>query len=165
MLDPSQFLRYIIRPVLGRLELGGRSAEALTLGTDMYESKLQYIDQIEKGGDKAPGPAYGLGQMEKPTHDDIWENYLKWRSPLNALVRSFVIGAPSAIQMQGNLYYSVAMTRLQYARHAFPLPAENDYKAMAALYKKYYNTSSGAGSELEAENQFAHAVSIVQQTK
>lgn len=161
MMDPDQFLRYIVRPVLRRLELGGPAAEALVLGTCLTESNLKYIDQVEKGGDKKPGPAYGLGQMEKLTHDDIWDNWLKWKAPLSSLVRSLVIGAPSAEQMQGNLYYAVAMVRCHYRRRTFPTPVPQDYKSMAELWKKYYNTSSGAGIEQQAESSFALAVAIV----
>lgn len=161
MIDLRQFHRYIVRPVLAKLEGGSLAAERLICGSCLQESRLTFIDQLEFGGDRKPGPAFGLVQMEKETHDDIWENFLKWRLELATEIRALCIGAPSAEQMTGNLYYAVAMMRMAYYRHDFEMPAAEDYKALAAVWKKYYNTSSGAGLESQAQSWFKLACAQV----
>src|SRR5260221_162978 len=60
----------------------------LLLGTALQESGLTY--RVQLGG----GPARGLFQMEPNTHDDIWDNFLKYRVPLATAVRAFLAGDP-----------------------------------------------------------------------
>ncbi|MGH6742988.1 MAG: hypothetical protein ACREDY_28850, partial [Bradyrhizobium sp.] len=69
-LDPSQVREYVIRPALQRLNAWTQAAENLVLGVAMHESRLRYIDQLDWAG--KPGPAFGLWQMEAPTHNDLW---------------------------------------------------------------------------------------------
>lgn len=153
----GQFDRYIVQPVLGRLEMSGLAARRLLAGTALTEGRLCYIDQVERGGDKAPGPAYGPYQMEKATHNDIWLSYLSFRAPLATIVKEFAIGQGSVEQMHGNWYYATAMARIHYRRARFEMPAADNYKGMAEVWKTYYNTAKGAGDAKEAEKWFALA--------
>lgn len=66
----------VIVPTLELIGLASPAAAELLLGTALVESRLIWRRQM---GD---GPARGLFQMEMATHDDIWNNYLKYRSPL-----------------------------------------------------------------------------------
>lgn len=161
MIDLDQFHRYIVRPVNSNLGMGGLAADQAVCGVCLAESGLVYLDQVEGHKDNKPGPAYGVGQMEKRTHDDIWENYLKWHLGRASAVRRLCIGAPSAEQMAGNLYYAAAMVRIHLYRSKFIMPPAGDYKAMAEGWKKYYNTSSGAGIETEAEKHFKFACTFI----
>jgi len=117
------------------------AAENLLIGTAMHESKLEYLHQIN-------GPAIGLWQMEPDTHNDLWENYIKYRDNLKSLLRQLA-GAKHLSknvdhkEMHGNLNYACAMARMQYYRQAEPLPDSQDIEGLAEYYKKYYNTPLG----------------------
>lgn len=166
MIDLQQLHRYVVRPVLARMQavvpgvvhFDGLAAERFLIGLGLQESGLTFIDQAEKGGDKAPGPAFGLWQMEKPTHDDLWTSFLNYRPVFAGILQREAIGTPSAEQMTGNLYYACAACRMQLHRLPFTLPEADDYKAMAAAWKTYYNSASGAGNAAGAEKWFKLAV-------
>ena len=136
----------VIRPVLVKLGLGGQAAEELLLGTAVQESlNFQYRTQV--GG----GPAKGYFQMEPSTHDDIWENYLKYRQKLSQDVNSFLPSKnPNKImELENNDKYAAAMARIHYMRVAAPLPKAGDVIAQANYWKQYYNTSLGKGKPHE----------------
>lgn len=158
MIDIRQFQKYIVRPVLDRLKMGGLAAERLMIGTALAESRMTYIDQINRGEEK-PGPAYGIYQQEQGSHDDIWLNYLPQHPDIALRVRQLAIMPCDAQQMAGNLYYATAMARLHYWRLRFIMPSPLDYKAMAGLWKMYYNTVEGAGTAEKAEKWFRIACS------
>lgn len=141
MIDVPQFILYVIRPALTHLNIGGRAAEELLLGTALQESRLQYLHQL--GG----GPARGVFQMEPATHKDLWENYLKFKPELAEKVNDLALfNAPKINQLDGNMYYAAAMTRVHYRRVKKPLPKAGDLKAQADYWKRYYNTYLGAGT-------------------
>ena len=140
---PKDFLDKIIRPTLITTNLHSRAAEQLLLGTAIQESLLVHTEQI--GG----GPALGYFQMEPATHDDIWENYLKYRKGLSSKVLS-VAGEkagtrPKSILLKSNDSYAAAMARVHYARVPEALPTAGDIKGMATYWKQYYNTPEGKG--------------------
>ncbi len=57
MINPRQFLIYVVRPTLAHLNLHSSSAEHLIMGTIAHESKMgEYLNQIQ-------GPALGVVQM------------------------------------------------------------------------------------------------------
>jgi hypothetical protein len=134
-----------IRPALNTLEMGGLAAEQLVLGTGIQESLLVHRQQL--GG----GPALGLFQMERATHDDCWENFLKFRTALADTVRQTLAAGqqPVADTMKVNDRYAAAMCRIRYRRVSDPLPAPNDLQAMANYWKQHYNTPLGAGTPEE----------------
>lgn len=152
-LDPQQFRLLVIRPVLERLGLHSQAAENLILGTALQESRLKYLKQL------GAGPALGLMQMEPATHNDIWDNYLRYQPELAGLVKDFGLlgGRALPTTMAGNAYYAVAMARVHYRRVAAPIPGALDARALAAYWKQYYNTPGGAGTVDEALPHFLYA--------
>src|SRR5690348_6143324 len=85
MLDPRQFLVFVIRPTLSFIGLDSPSARALLLGTAIQESGLAYVSQL---GDDIPGPGLGLFQMEKATHDWLLDKVLPCWPAIQAKVLS-----------------------------------------------------------------------------
>lgn len=158
MIDIKQLQLYVVRPVLDRLKMGGLAAERLLIGTALAESRLTYIDQVNRGAER-PGPAYGIYQMEQGAHDDIWVNYMPSKPDIALRVRQWAMHPLEAGQMTGNLYYATAMARIYYWRLRFALPAPLDYKGMAGVWKMYYNTPLGAGDAAKAEKWFRIACS------
>ncbi|HNP65787.1 MAG TPA: hypothetical protein PKH39_17780 [Woeseiaceae bacterium] len=146
-MDARQFRIDVVRPALKAVELHSGDAEALVMGTAAQESHFEYVRQL--GG----GPALSFFQMEPATHDDIWENYLRFRPQISGLVRTAIDygneGRPSAERLLWDMRYSAIMCRLQYRRFPDLLPSEHDIWAMAALWKRRYNTQGGAGTEQE----------------
>ncbi len=138
-LDRGQFLHYVIRPALE--ELGGclnsPAAEELLLGTAIQESGLTYLHQL--GG----GPALGIYQMEPATHEDIWANFLRYRTGLVHQISSHF--AARSERMVWDLKYATKMARIHYYRVAEALPLCNDIPGMATYWKRYYNTPAGKG--------------------
>lgn len=158
-MNARQFDAMILRPVLAALHPiipNTESARRLMLGTAAHESGgFYYIDQRTNGAD-ADGPGFGIFQIERATHDDIWDSFLAFRAELAGVIGRFKFQAIEPVkQMQGNAYYSTAMARLVYWRDRAPLPDANDLDGMAKLYKRVYNTPAGKATE----QQFRDAVS------
>ena len=112
----------------------------------MQESmNFKYRRQI--GG----GPARGFYQMEPATHDDIWNNYLKYHSKLAKKVEKMLssAGANKIAELENNDRYATAMARVHYLRVSEPLPAAGDTKAQAEYWKEHYNTPLGKGKVSE----------------
>ncbi len=146
-LNLRQFQLYIVQPTLKSLDLYSKVAERLVIGTALAESGLVYLDQVEKGGDRNPGPSFGLFQMEAATYHDICNNFLKYKPDLQLKVNRLIIGDLSAPeQMAGNLYYAAAMCRIHYYRRPEALPRADDLASIAGYWKKFYNTSAGKGT-------------------
>ena len=134
------FLNITIRPTLGKLNSHSESAEVLLLGTAIMESDLQNRKQI--GG----GPGRGLFQMEGNTHDDIWKNYINFRSPLKMLMQTvFPNTTFTTALLETNDLYACAMARIHYLRVSSALPPAIDIRALGEFWKKYYNVK-GAGT-------------------
>lgn len=152
------FRNTVIKPVLIKLGLGGDAAEELLLGTAVQES-LNFRYRTQLGG----GPAKGYFQMEPATHDDIWDNFLKYRQKLSNDVASFLSkkGADKITELENNDKYAAAMARVHYLRVAAPLPKAGDINAQANYWKQYYNTPLGKGKPyeyIEKWNKFVLAV-------
>jgi hypothetical protein len=143
-----------IRPALAKLEAGGRAAEQLVLGTAIQESLLVHRRQLGNG------PARGLFQMEPATHDDCWNNFLKFRPVLAAKVRQTLDAGqePVAGTLEVNDGYAAAMCRVRYLRVAAARPDADDVAAMAAYWKQHYNTPLGAGTPDEFLEKWPHYV-------
>lgn len=156
MIDPRHLRRYVIEPVLDYLDLKSEAAIRLLLGTAAQESRLgKYLHQV--GG----GPARGIYQMEPATHDDLWHSYLsnKVREGLRARVQYLRVGAfEHADQMEGNLYYATAMARIHYLRIRAALPDAEDLDGLAAYWKRYYNTTLGAGTTAEFLSNYRNLI-------
>lgn len=145
-----QFRLFIVRPVLQRLDQVvpySVAAEDMLVGTALYESGLDRFDQWLGTGDEQLGPAYGLYQIEEPTHADLWDHFLTYRPQLRDKVLALRAPWPSAeVQLATNLAYATAVARCLYYRAPQLLPAAGDVDAYGAYYKAHYNTPLGAGS-------------------
>lgn len=145
MPTPEAFLTTVIRPTLMEIGLHTTAAEQLLLGTAMQESDLVHRRQM---GD---GPARGYFQMEPATHNDIWQNFLKFKKELGNKVAA-LLKSPAAdkiAELEHNDRYACAMARVHYFRVSEALPPANDIAAMARYWKQHYNTPLGAGKPSE----------------
>ncbi|MBF0190242.1 MAG: hypothetical protein HQL99_03710 [Magnetococcales bacterium] len=138
-LDPRQLLVLVICPTLQRLDLWSSAAEELLLGIAIQESGLRYLTQL--GG----GPAMGLWQMEKITHDDIWQNFLHGRTKL-ALNILGPYPKPDHARLAWDLAYACGMCRVHLLRCPGALPAAGDLDGQANYWKLHYNSLLGAGT-------------------
>lgn len=162
MLDIGQFSRYIVRPVLKGIGLYSLAAERLLIGTAISEGGLVFIDQVERGGDKRPGPAYGVFQMEKATHDDLWDNFLDYKPDLTSKIQFWMCGGRADVDMMhGNMYYAAAMCRVHYFRSPRALPNADDPKALSVFHKLVYNTPLGKADPVRNEVFFKQAIEQV----
>jgi RHS repeat-associated protein len=124
----------------------------LLVGTALQESLLEYRRQI--GG----GPARGLFQMEKDTFDDIFTNYLAFRTSLRTAVEAFAYSESNSFgEIEYNDRFAAIMARIHYARVASQVPSYTDAAAMAAYWKNYYNSSKGKGTESEFKTKYEAA--------
>ena len=142
MLSERHFRLYVVRPTLEYLapEIPySLAAENLLVATATHESRLTHLIQI--GG----GTAKGLFQIEPSTEQDNWSSYLRYKSELREKVEA-LCGVRS-LDLTGNLPYQVAMARIKYYRSSHPLPAEDDIKGQARIWKLVYNTIHGKGTE------------------
>ncbi len=140
MLDPGQFRRLVIRPVVRRLGLWSPAAERLLLGTALTESGLRRLRQVR-------GPARGLYQIEPATLRDLYANWLPRRPKLAEGLGLFT--APQGAhedQLIWNLGYATAIARLIYYRRPEPLPRADDLPALAEYWKAHFNTAAGKGA-------------------
>jgi hypothetical protein len=144
-IHPGQLREYLVRPVLNRLGLYSEAAEELLMLTAAAESLCgEYLHQVG-------GPALGIFQMEPRTHDDIWDNYLRFKPDLAVQMKHY--GRLSQ-QLAGNLYYACAMARIHYRRVPERLPSAMDIDGLARYWKDHYNTHLGAGDPQEAINKY-----------
>lgn len=142
----KQYRDYIVEPALEAIGLNSQARMRLVIGTGLQESNLHYIDQLDKA--ERPGPAYGVFQMEKATHEDIWRNFLSKKTHIRDRLDALMIrGIAPVEQLHGNAYYAAAMCGIFYLRFPEALPDPADLGGMAYYWKKYYNTHLGKGTE------------------
>ena len=85
-IDAEQLRKDIVRPAIEKIGLWSQEAEDLLIGTAAQESHLgTYLRQL---GD---GPALGIFQMEPATHNDIHENFLRYKHDLRNRVDDFFL--------------------------------------------------------------------------
>ncbi|BAU37393.1 hypothetical protein APT_00311 [Acetobacter pasteurianus NBRC 101655] len=142
-----------ILPALEAINLGGEAAVNLVTGTGLVESGFVHDRQIN-------GPALGWFQIEPRTHDDIWLNFLHYRSDLanRILSVSGLTGIPEAENLLQNKAYSVCMCRVQYLRTPEPLPSATDAAALSAYHKQHYNTVLGQANAAANTSLFQQAI-------
>jgi hypothetical protein len=118
------------------------SPESATLvwGTMAHES-LGFKHRKQVGG-----PALGLPQMEPDTHEDCWDNYLKFRPVLasDILRVSGLAERPKPEELIHNDVYAICMCRVRYLRAKGAIPT--DLEGQAAYWKQHYNTAQGKGT-------------------
>lgn len=138
MTTPRQLLSRI-RYVLNRLggEMNSLAAQQLLLGTAYHES-LGFRHRRQIGN----GPALSYYQIERATHDDVWNNYLNFprnRSLAHNVNGFFVPYRDRLYALEHSDYYATAMARIVYYRVPAPMPAFRDVNAMARYWKQHYN--------------------------
>lgn len=140
-MNPLDF-RKAMRPALRHLGLYSLAAENLLFGTAAHESGgFRYLYQVG-------GPALGVFQMEPNTLDDLYANFLSFRPTFERALEELRPQALSREEaLSGCLAYAAGAARLQYYRDAAPLPAADDIEALAAFYKRVWNTSAGKATE------------------
>lgn len=150
-IQAEEFLNHIIKPTLALMgrEFDSPAAAWLLLGTAAHESHLgQYLKQLN-------GPALGVYQMEPTTFDDIWSNYIDYRSYLEqigtALCGDEIFNHECVVH---NLRAATFMARIHYYRVPEPLPAPYDMDGLAAYWKQHYNTPAGRGTVGQFVNNF-----------
>lgn len=141
MIDPQEFRREVISPALDFIGLNSGAAQLLLLGTAIQESRLKYLKQIN-------GPACSFYQLEPATVRDIHENFLSYRPKLRVRIEEILWGIDLETELVNNLFYATIMARMVYYRTPDSLPI-NDIPGMARMWKEYYNTRLGKGTEEE----------------
>ncbi|MFT8367558.1 MAG: hypothetical protein ABF646_02275 [Acetobacter papayae] len=128
------------------------SARQGVLGIGMKESEYTYLKQL------GSGPALGFWQMEPATHDDMWANFIRYRSDLQKPLSALAGGQPSAQALVTSPVYAAAMCRVHLFRSPEALPMANDAAGWAGYWKRNYNTDKGAGIAAEAVPYFRAAM-------
>ena len=141
MINIDQLKKYIVEPTLKEFHMHSKAAVNLLLGTAAVESRMgEYIHQIN-------GPALGIYQMEPATHEDIYENYLKYHGDIERLLDKFNWSkTPYSSELMYNLRYATVMCRLHYYRVNEILPEADNINGLAVYWKRYYNTENGKGT-------------------
>lgn len=158
MIEPYQLHDEVVKPVLSLLgrKFSQPAARTLIMGTIAHESFCgRCITQ--KGG-----PALGIIQMEPVTHNDIWDNFLRYKPKLALRLNSlFDIEEPNAQRLIYDLRYNVMMCRLHYYRKKEKLPEVDDIQGIARYWKTHYNTEKGKGTTDKFIADFNHYVADV----
>lgn len=141
-INTLQLRDLVIIPTLKALDAYSESAVNLLLGTCAQESSMgEYLHQVR-------GPALGIFQMEAPTHDDLWKNYLSYSLKYSTRIRGLMndnAKANPAHELITNLSYATAMCRMHYMRVKASLPTADDIQGLAVYWKRHYNTEKGKG--------------------
>lgn len=130
--NKDQFENLIRRVLIAELgkELCTDAAVNLLLGTAAQESLFgTYLRQVR-------GPAMGAFQIEPATFNWLKGKYLD-RYPHFKDV--------DVEDLEWDLALAIIFARLRYRAIPTALPDANDVHALAAYWKKYYNTEAGAG--------------------
>ncbi len=153
-INANHFRYFIVRPTLQAIDLFSRNAEELLMLTWAQETLgATYLKQGYKTIDDGRGVGLGPYSMEPATHDDIFENFLRFRPELQAKV-NHLSGDSTAFrpadEMIGNFYYATAMARVHYYRAQEPLPPFDKPDLLAIYWYVHYNKSLNTGFPSEA---------------
>lgn len=101
------------------------------------------------------GPALGIFQMEPETYNDIMSRFIPNRPDLGTRLNSFRTSLSPWMDLEGNLLFQIVIARVNYMRIHEAIPKwsgnEEEYiRALAAYWKKYWNTKIGKGTQEEA---------------
>lgn len=129
----------------------------LLAGTAAHESG-DFKNRQQIGG----GPALGLFEIEPPSLEDLYTNFLAFHADLKAKLDSLQDPtAPDTVtELKHNDRYGAGAALLMYWRHAKSIvwPTDpNDIAALGAIYKRYFNGNGKATPE-EFVDDFARWV-------
>lgn len=133
-----------------KYKLNSQDAFFLLAGTVAQESNFKYIKQL---GD---GPARSYFQIEPATAIDTIRNYIAYRTDfiklfLETTNRRFSITMTDkevSDELLNNFKFATLIARLCYYRKTFNF-VDHDVEEYAKIWKKYYNTPLGKGTEQE----------------
>lgn len=144
-MNAKHLREYVIRPTLTKLNAWSKEAEDLVLGTACQESHCgKYLRQLGCSGVVG---AFGIWQMEIATARDIYDNYLRYKPELKAVVDGLRGKQSISDALMTNLAFACAMCRIHYLRQPGKIPATVD--GQGQYWKKYYNTALGRGTVAE----------------
>lgn len=157
-IDCKQLKEIIIEPTLMALGLKSPSAVNLLLGTCAQETNMgSYLVQKKigmKGG-------IGIYQMQAPSYEMIWTKVVSKSPAMKSKLRLLLNydGKPPAERLASDLKLATAMCRLYYYSIDEKLPDADDIPALAAYWKKWYNTRIGKGTEQQFVTNYSVFVS------
>ena len=133
-------MKELIEKTLRAIALYTPEAANLILGTMAHES-LGFKHRKQIGG-----PALGIPQMEPFTHEDCWDNFLRYKPELGKkiLAVSGLKMRPMADELMKNDVYAICMCRVRYLRAKGAIP--KTLEGQAAYWKQHYNTPLGKGT-------------------
>ena len=151
MIDSMQMLT-VIKDTLEKMgsKYASHDAQMLVYRTGLVESKYKYI--MQKGGSSI---ARGHWQCEPWVMVSLCNDYLQYRKDLLKKVAEICyldwsfFTAPDEDKWRNilttNLIAGIVACRLHYWRVPHPMPKTLDQQSQ--YWKRYYNTSSGSGTE------------------
>lgn len=145
-IDCFQLKEYVIRPALNSIGLSSDVAINLLLGTAAQESSLgTYIVQ---GKTLDNNDALGIFQQQRSGYDYIWNVIISNNVALRTKIKLFLgyEGKPNFSRLMTDHALAAIICRLFYFDVKEPLPTSPEIMALALYWKRYYNTSQGAGT-------------------
>lgn len=142
-ISEKQLRELVIEPILKEVNLYSKAAENLLILTYACEGIINNVSHIKQ----TEGPALGVIQMEPATHKWM-RDYISARSSRLKKVVEWIIntGGYHEERLVYDLKYAFLMCRMRYLVVPEGLPKADDIKALAAYWKKYYNTIHGKGT-------------------
>jgi hypothetical protein len=136
----ADFRQFVITPALAALVPAGipvtKTAADLLMATAAMETDLgTWLSQVG-------GPALGVFQIEPATLTGL----LALLSPAEAKALATVSTPQTPLtQVEGNMVYAAAVSRLYYWHDPMPLPADT-VAGLWSMYKAVWNTPAGAAT-------------------
>ena len=137
---------------LKEVGLYSKDMHNLLMGTAAAETDFGQCPTMNRG------PDLGVFQIEKSTHDDIWENWLSAKPVLTKKLKSVMWPAvPKVVQLKFNMRYQIAMAAIHYDRAHYvtkcldrkKFTSKSDYIWwLAYVHKRYYNSFKGKSTTL-----------------
>jgi hypothetical protein len=136
MLNSTQLIDYVIKPVLMALDLYSNEAEQQMVGTGLMESGFTFIAQTPYA------VALGLWQMEQATYTDLLQRLQK-KADLYTKVKECLgldVLPEKYDYLAGNMYAACTFARLKY--YFIPQPIPKTLVEQARYWSQYYNTKN-----------------------
>ena len=107
------------------------------------------------------GPALGLFQIEPNTANSVYDDYLKFRTELMVRVDAYRVEGSLEYNLEYNILFQIVFARIMLRRIKELIPVAHNYPndiayvtALAAYWKKYWNTPNGKGKVEHAVNNY-----------
>ncbi|MCQ2999102.1 hypothetical protein NLO98_04940 [Pseudomonas syringae] len=133
-IDARDLSRHVIRPTLLYLDRHSPRAESFLLAVAASQSDLGAALGSRRG--------HGLYSISEGCHRQLWDNYLALDPELASLVRglasqhAFLTGPH--LELTVNLRYSTAIAWLMVEAQGSCLPADEDPRVMAKIWREIF---------------------------